>query len=115
MLGYWGDEEKTKEVEDKWNVRQISIERFSPGGGKRWLDAHWRHCRDNGGRLWQDCRQDEGHGDQGRREHLSKVDLELELLFYFIHDLPERLRNSFTAIQVLQRCKQLEFTTQGLN
>ena len=26
MLGYWGDEEKTQEVEHKWNRGQISIE-----------------------------------------------------------------------------------------
>ena len=31
----------------------------------------------------------------------------------YIHYLPERLRNSFTAIQVLRRFKQLESTTPG--
>ena len=31
----------------------------------------------------------------------------------YIHDFPERLRNSFTAIQVLRRFKQLESTTLG--
>ena len=28
MLGYWGDEEKTQEVEEKWNGGQKSVQCF---------------------------------------------------------------------------------------